>query len=63
MFAPRRMAFVYDFSIDEEGGGGVDNEIPTTLRRSKTDCPQVCEGGEGSGGTKPGNPRNCVWGE
>ena len=42
MFAPRRMAFVYDFSIDEEGGGGVDNEIPTTLRRSKTDCPQVC---------------------
>ena len=36
MFLPRRTAFVYDF--DPETGGG---DVPTTLRRSKADCPPV----------------------
>jgi IK cytokine len=36
MFLPRRTAFMYDF--DPETGGG---DVPTTLRRSKADCPPV----------------------
>ena len=35
MFLPRRTAFVYDM----EGGETLD--IPTTLHRSKADCPKV----------------------
>ena len=38
MFLPRRTAFVYDM----EGGETLD--IPTTLHRSKADCPKVTEG-------------------
>jgi hypothetical protein len=34
MFQPRRTAFVFEFG---EGAG----DVPTTLRRSKADCPQV----------------------
>lgn len=34
MFQPRRTAFVFEFG---EGGG----DVPTTLRRSKADCPAV----------------------
>jgi hypothetical protein len=37
MFQPRRTAFVFDL---DEIGHGLD--IPTTLRRSKADCPKVC---------------------
>jgi IK cytokine len=36
MFLPRRTAFVYDFDPDTGGG-----DVPTTLRRSKADCPPV----------------------
>ncbi len=36
MFLPRRTAFVYD--LDEEFS---PSDIPTMLRRSKADCPQV----------------------
>lgn len=36
MFLPKRMAFVYEL---EEGEATTD--IPTTLRRSKEDCPKV----------------------
>lgn len=35
MFLPRRMAFVYEL----EDGDALD--IPTTLHRSKADCPKV----------------------
>lgn len=35
---PRRMAFVYEFEADEFG---IVPDIPTTVRRSKADCPQV----------------------
>ena len=35
MFLPRRTAFVYDM----EGGETLD--IPTTLHRSKADCPKA----------------------
>lgn len=38
LFLPRRMAFVYDFEADEYG---VVQDIPTTVRRSKADCPTV----------------------
>ena len=43
MFLPRRMAFVYNLgSEDEPGIEPLDSDmVPTTLRRSKTDCPQV----------------------
>jgi IK cytokine len=34
---PRRTAFVYDMDDPEAG------DIPTTLRRSKEDCPKVQE--------------------
>ncbi|GFH06585.1 uncharacterized protein HaLaN_01239, partial [Haematococcus lacustris] len=37
-FLPRRMAFVYEFEADENGQVA---DIPTTLRRSKADCPQA----------------------
>ena len=37
MFQPRRTAFVFDL---DEIGHGLD--IPTTLRRSKADCPKAC---------------------
>ncbi|GAX78797.1 hypothetical protein CEUSTIGMA_g6234.t1 [Chlamydomonas eustigma] len=40
MFGHQRMAFVYNVSADEEGP---DMEIPTTLRRSKADCPLAVE--------------------
>ena len=36
MFQPRRTAFVFDL---DELGSGLD--IPTTLRRSKADCPKA----------------------
>lgn len=36
MFLPRRVAFVYDM---EQGAESLD--IPTTLHRSKADCPKV----------------------
>ncbi len=35
-FLPKRTAFVYELDND-----GVNPDIPTTLRRSKTDCPLV----------------------
>jgi IK cytokine len=35
MFLPRRTAFVFEFDSSEGG----DTDIPTTLRRSKADCP------------------------
>ena len=35
-FLPRRTAFVYELEID-----GFNSDIPTTLRRSKADCPPV----------------------
>lgn len=38
MFLPRRTAFVYDFDPTSEN---YQNDIPTTLRRSKADCPPV----------------------
>lgn len=38
-FMPRRMAFVYDF--DEVTDEGYVPDVPTTLRRSKVDCPKV----------------------
>ncbi len=43
-FLPRRMAFVYEFEVDEFG---VVPDIPTTVRRSKADCPQVGWAGQG----------------
>jgi predicted aminopeptidase len=47
MFQPRRTAFVFEF---EEGSG----DVPTTLRRSKADCPPVLVRGavdpQGGGG-------------
>ena len=57
-FLPRRMAFVFqlgaggvgeDEDVDELLGdnGGLDSDIPTTLRRSKADCPQVRVAGAG----------------
>src|SRR5690242_7733737 len=36
MFQPRRMAFVYE--LDEQDHS---TDMPTTLRRSKEDCPAV----------------------
>lgn len=36
-FLPRRTAFAYD--LDDDADGGLD--IPTTLYRSKADCPKV----------------------
>lgn len=36
MFLPRRTAFVYDLDEQEVG-----SDVPTTLRRSKEDCPPV----------------------
>jgi len=47
MFQPRRTAFVFE---SVEGA----SDVPTTLRRSKADCPpvQVGEAGEGEGGGK-----------
>lgn len=41
MFLPRRTAFVYEF--DPEEASGLDTDIPTTLRRSKADCPPLVE--------------------
>ena len=37
-FLPRRMAFAYELGDEEWDGSG----IPTTLRRSREDCPKVC---------------------
>ena len=44
MFLPRRTAFVYD--LDESGP---TSDVPTTVRRSKADCPPVslCPGRHG----------------
>ena len=39
LFLPRRTAFVYE--LDAEPG---TSDIPTTLRRSKADCPPVRAG-------------------
>ena len=36
LYLPRRTAFVYELEDDEYG-----SDIPTTLRRSKLDCPPV----------------------
>ena len=36
LFLPRRTAFVYELEDDDYG-----SDIPTTLRRSKLDCPMV----------------------
>lgn len=36
-FQPRRTAFVYELDDDEDG-----LDIPTTLYRSKADCPKAC---------------------
>ena len=36
-FLPRRMAFAYELGDEEWDGSG----IPTTLRRSREDCPKV----------------------
>lgn len=36
LFLPRRTAFVYELEDSEYG-----SDIPTTLRRSKLDCPPV----------------------
>ena len=36
MFLPRRTAFVYDLEEQES-----NTDVPTTLRRSKEDCPPV----------------------
>ncbi len=36
LFLPRRTAFVYELEDSEYG-----SDIPTTLRRSKLDCPVV----------------------
>lgn len=38
MFHPRRMAFVFEFDSEE---AEFNADVPTTLRRSKADCPQV----------------------
>lgn len=38
MFQPRRTAFVYEFESEDPA---LDSDVPTTLRRSKADCPQV----------------------
>lgn len=39
MFQPRRTAFQYDFEAEEV----VDRDIPTTVHRSKADCPAPVE--------------------
>lgn len=39
MFLPRRTAFAYEFEPEEDTG--LDTDVPTTVRRSKADCPQV----------------------
>lgn len=38
MYLPRRTAFVYDFDNEDSR----DTDIPTTLRRPKSECPTVC---------------------
>mmetsp|Transcript_30533 Transcript_30533/g.79479 ORF Transcript_30533/g.79479 Transcript_30533/m.79479 type:complete len:577 (+) Transcript_30533:39-1769(+) len=40
-FLPRRMAFVYDF--EEVSDEGFVPDVPTTVRRSKVDCPKPVE--------------------
>eukprot|EP00798_Chlamydomonas_sp_ICE-L_P021686 gene21686-28709_t len=40
MYKPFRMAFVYEFDNEEEV---FDTDVPTTLRRSKADCPNPPE--------------------
>ncbi len=44
-FLPRRMAFAYELGDEEWDGSGV----PTTLRRSKEDCPKVSPLSQGHG--------------
>ncbi|KXZ49037.1 hypothetical protein GPECTOR_23g124 [Gonium pectorale] len=39
MYQPRRPAFVYDFDNEDS----LDTDIPTTLRRPKSECPPVSE--------------------
>jgi len=39
LFQPGRTAFVYE--LDGGGGAGGAPDIPTTLRRSRADCPPV----------------------
>ncbi|KXZ49042.1 hypothetical protein GPECTOR_23g129 [Gonium pectorale] len=39
MYQPRRTAFVYDFDNEDSP----DTDIPTTLRRPKSECPPVSE--------------------
>lgn len=46
MFQPRRTAFVFEFA---EGS----SDVPTTLRRSKADCPAVQVSQQGAGGLFP----------
>ena len=47
MFLPRRTAFVYDLNES-----GPSSDVPTTVRRSKADCPPVslCAGCHGQMG-------------
>lgn len=39
MYLPRRTAFVYEF--EGEDAEALESDLPTTLRRSKADCPLV----------------------
>lgn len=52
MFLPRRTAFVYDM----EGGETLD--IPTTLHRSKADCPKVTKNHRFPPSRHPSSPVN-----
>lgn len=40
LFTPRRMAYVVDLTGGDEADWRADSDIPTTLLRSKADCPQ-----------------------
>ncbi|CAF1001705.1 unnamed protein product [Didymodactylos carnosus] len=41
LFLPHRMAYVIDLESDQENQNGLIDDIPTTLIRSKTDCPNA----------------------
>ena len=57
-FLPRRMAFVYDF--EEVTDEGIVPDVPTTVRRSKLDCPKVGPIGGGDGGGGGAAAATCV---
>ena len=57
MYGPRRTAFVYDFDNEDSP----DTDVPTTLRRPKSECPQVrapaaCAPGPGGASPVPRGP-------